>query len=64
MDDSREVTVIGNQELAALDSESTVTISVVMFSTSPTGQVQCPLCKCIIIGAADAKRVLWYFYCL
>jgi hypothetical protein len=59
MDDDREVTVIGEKELGSLDSDSTVVISVVMFSTRPVGQAVCPLCKGIIAGNADAKRVLW-----
>ena len=59
MDDNREVTVIGEQELGSLGSESTVIISVVMFRTRSVGQVECPLCNGTIVGNASAKRVLW-----
>lgn len=53
--------LVTEKELASLERDSTVVMSVVIFSKRKADGVECPLCKSyIIVKDKGADRVLWY----
>lgn len=54
-------TLVTEKEFACLETDTTLVMSVVIFSKSKVDGVECPLCKTyIVVTDKGADRVLWY----